>query len=246
MRFGYKLTDQNDLAKTAILADYDQALCGVAIAEMFDGKGSVILTGLDIVGRVGVDPVADRMLVNLIHYMGGDEGHAKYPLVKGTIKWGDFQSENGVISGPVYGFFRNTKWLVPPTDPNGAPIPQDKSAWNTKPGDQFVPDGIRPRGPYTYSFNCAPKDTDKTAKTGTGIFFATIPSGRRTVVSKVRNPSKDASEIVVEVNGKKGETTKIPAGQTTTIRSSIPNGATDVGVRYTGEKDLVIEETSFQ
>jgi hypothetical protein len=246
MRFGYKVTEQNDLSKIAILANYDQALSGIAVGEMFDGKGSVILTGLDIVGRVGIDPVADRMLVNLVHYMGGDEGHAKYPLVKDTIKWGDFQSENGVISGNLCGIFRNTKWLVPPTDPDAKSLPQSQAAWNTKPGDQFVPDGIRPRGPYTYSFNCAPKDTDKNAKTGTGIFYVTIPSGRRTVVSKVRNPSKDAGELVVEVNGKKGEATKIPAGQTVTIRSSIPGGATDIGVRYTGEKDLVIEETSFE
>jgi hypothetical protein len=212
---------------------------------MFHGKGSVMLVGLDIVSRAGIDPVADRTLANLVSYMAGSE-HPVHPLVKEPIKWGDFATEMGAISGPICGFFRNTEWLVPPTDPDAKPITKAQGAWNTRPGDQFVPSGIRPRGKYTYSFNCSPKDADKDAKTGSGIFYVTVPSGRKAVVSKVRNPSHETVAIDIEVNGKKGEATKIPAGKTVTIRSAIPGGATEIGVRYTGDKDLVIEETSFQ
>jgi hypothetical protein len=38
MRFGYMLTRGDDLKHTAILADYDQALQGIALAEMFQGE----------------------------------------------------------------------------------------------------------------------------------------------------------------------------------------------------------------
>lgn len=247
VHFGYTVASADDVGKIAILADYDQALDGIAAGEMFDSKGSVLLVGFDLVHRTGLDPIADRMLENLVRYMASDEPHSKYPLVKNAIKWGDFASECGVLTGSIGGIFRNTEWLVPPTDPTATPLPKSQGAWNTKPGDQFVPSGIRPRGPYTYSFNCAPKDTDKNAKNGSGIFFVTVPSGRRTVVSRVRNPSsRESSELEVEVNGRKGEATNIPAGKTITIHTSIPDGATDLGVRYSGGKDLVIEETSFQ
>ena len=39
VRFGFKLTRQDDLGRIAVLADYDSAFEGVAIAEFFDGKG---------------------------------------------------------------------------------------------------------------------------------------------------------------------------------------------------------------
>jgi hypothetical protein len=37
----------------------------------------------------------------------------------------------------------------------------------------------------------------------------------------------------------------IRAGQTAELRSSTPGGATDVSVRYTGAKTLVLLETAF-
>ena len=39
---------------------------------------------------------------------------------------------------------------------------------------------------------------------------------------------------------------KIPAGKTITIRTPIPKGVTELSIRYTGHKQLVILETSFE
>jgi hypothetical protein len=63
---GFKLQRAESLARTAILADYDRGLEGVALCEMFDGAGSVILSGFDLVNRAGLDPAADRLLANLV------------------------------------------------------------------------------------------------------------------------------------------------------------------------------------
>lgn len=40
--------------------------------------------------------------------------------------------------------------------------------------------------------------------------------------------------------------TIIPAGEMLTLRSSLPAGATEVSVRYTGPKTLVLLETAFE
>jgi hypothetical protein len=246
MRFGYKLTKPDDLGKIAVLADYDRGLEGIALAEMFDGKGSVLLCGLDLIGRIGVDPVADRILSNMLAYMTSDTAkHDPHPFIKDPIRWGDFATEHGLIGSPVYGFFYNTDWTPPPTEPDAKPLSDAGGGWNTKPSDQFLPRGMRPRGPFTYTFNCGPRDGTKSAE-GTGIFWATIPSGRNKVVTKVRNDGKEVMKLRVNVNDGKPVEHDVPAGETITITAPIPSKSTDVSVRYTGNRELIILETAFQ
>jgi hypothetical protein len=212
---------------------------------MFDGSGSILLSGFDVVRRNGVDPVADRMLVNMVSYMAGSTAHEVHPRVTSTIKWGDFASERGVIGGPIYGLFRNTDWQTPPTDPKAKPLSDAEGAWNTRPGDQFLPHGVRPRGPYHYTFNCSPRDDEPKNPNGSGVFYATIPSGRRHVVTRVKNATTRPASLRVDVNGVQGKTVTVPVKKTATIRTPIPGGATNVGVRYTGGKELIVLDTGF-
>ena len=245
IRSGFRLSTPDDLKNVAVLADYDQGLSAVALAEMFEGKGSVMLCGFGIKARQGIDPVADRLRQNLVAYMGSDEPHQRHPLVKQPIRWGDGASQQGVISGPINGLFVNTMWLPPPTEPDAKPITKAQGGWNTRPSDQFVPHGVRPRGPFSYTFNCAPRDGEKDSKIGSGIFYATTPAGRTKIVNKVENPTKEAAELKVEVNGRATSAT-IPPGKTIDVEAPIREGATDVGVRFTGDKELVILETRFE
>ena len=60
------------------------------------------------------------------------------------------------------------------------------------------------------------------------------------------NPTTHATALRVDVNDAQGKTVTIPIKATLTIDTLIPNGVTDVGVRYTGGKELVILETSFR
>ena len=243
VNYGFKLTNPDDLKNVAILADYDQGLSGVALCEMFQGKGSVMLCAFGLKSRAGIDPVADRLRANLINYMASDKAHQKYPLVKEPIRWGDYATHQGTISGPINGFWINTIWLAPPTDPDGTPLPKNQVSWNTRPSDQFVPHGIRPRGQFSYTFNNAPRDADKDAN-GSGILFATVPQGRKGLVTKVENPTSAAAELKIEINGATSSKS-IDAGATIHITTPLPDER-DLGVRYSGDKGLVILESDFR
>src|SRR5690606_32626883 len=48
---GFILEDKNDVAHTAILANYSVGLEGIALAEIFKGKGSVLISGFDLLNR---------------------------------------------------------------------------------------------------------------------------------------------------------------------------------------------------
>jgi hypothetical protein len=148
---GFRLTNAKDLSHTAIIANYDRGLEAIAVAEMFDGKGSVTMTSFELVPRAGRDPVADRVLKNLVAYVTGAEGHEVQPLVEQPIVWGNYPTERGVVVEPLGGLAINCRWQKPPTAPDAKPLPDNEGAWNTRPGDGFLPHGRRVLGPWTYT-----------------------------------------------------------------------------------------------
>lgn len=241
---GFKLTRDEDLSRVAVLADYDRGLEGVALAEFFDGRGSVIFTGLDLIPRAGLDPVADHMLENLVRYLVSPD-HETQPLIEKPIVWGDYASERGVITGPVNGLVYNCRWVTPPGAAGAKPMADNGGAWNTHPGNPFVPVGVRAVGPYGWSTGSSPREESK-EPTGVGEFCCRVPAGRKVVVNKVQNVTKESLALTVSVNGGKEPAASVPAGQTITVRSRIPGGATDLTVNYAGDKRLVILETAFE
>ena len=83
--------------------------------------------------------------------------------------------------------------------------------------------------------------------TGTGVFWASLPSGRKVALTKVKNPTTRPAQLAIAINGKAAASpTTIAAGQTMELRSPLPAGATDVSVSYTGTKTLVLLETTFE
>jgi hypothetical protein len=244
---GFKLTGPEALARTAILADYDRGLEGVALCEMFDGKGSVILSGFDLVNRAGLDPAADRLLANLLAYLAGSDPHAVHPLIEQPIQWGNYPTERGVVCGSLNGLIVNAEWLAPPTNPSATPLSANTGSWNMDPGSQFVPRGRNPFGPYGYSTAASLRNLNPDSAVGEGVFWASFPAGRTTVVTKVKNPATGPGKLTITINGKTavGPATIAP-GQTVDLRSPLPAGATGVSVRFTGTKTLVLQETRFE
>lgn len=74
-----------DLSNVAILANYSRALSATALSEIFMGKGSVLLSGFDLINHCGIDPVADKLLSNILHYMVIDKKHEPYVAVSDSI-----------------------------------------------------------------------------------------------------------------------------------------------------------------
>lgn len=243
---GLRWTGPEALANCAVLADYDRGLEGVALAEVFDGKGSVIYCGFDLIRRVRLDPAADRLLGNLVHYLASASRHERYPLIEQPIRWGDYATERGLVCGSLNGLIVNTEWAPGEYQTAGDGLPPNTGSWNMRPGDQFVPAGRNPFGLYSYTTGSSLRDLNRETAIGSGIFYARIPSGRTVMVSRASNPGTRSATLEVAIAGAPPDRLELPPGQTRSLRSLLPAGATEVSVRYTGEKTLVLRETAFE
>jgi beta-galactosidase len=243
---GFQMHDAEALRDCAVLADYDRGLEGIALAEFFSGKGSIILCGLDLANRAGLDPIADRLLLNLENYLMSEEGHERFPLILHAIRWGDFPTEAGVVCGSLNGLLVNTVW-VPPSAGNGfKPMPPNSGSWNMAPGDQFVPQGRNPFGPFTYSTGSSLKDLDPGSSNGTAVFYARIPHTIRSTVSEVRNPAQSEGMLRIQLNEAQSVEFKIAPDSTATCRVPLEKNSGIIRVRFTGPKTLVLLETRFE
>src|SRR5690606_23634097 len=105
---GYVPEHKQDMAQMAVLGNYGVALEGIAVSEIFDGRGSALVCGMDLANRNGLDPVSDRLLMNMIGYMSERKiSHDKYPLITDKIPWGDYSSEEGLLTGVNSGLLVN-------------------------------------------------------------------------------------------------------------------------------------------
>ncbi|MEP6673676.1 MAG: glycoside hydrolase family 2 TIM barrel-domain containing protein [Ferruginibacter sp.] len=102
---GFTFQNKDDVGSTAILANYSSGLQGVALAEQFQEKGSILICGLDIANRISIDPVAAKILVNIINYTTSNFGHDKYQLITAPIMWGEYETEKGNCNRFVQRFF---------------------------------------------------------------------------------------------------------------------------------------------
>ena len=252
---GFVATNPATLGRAAILANYDHGLEGIALAELFDEKGgSAMVSGFDLVSRSGVDPVADRMLANLVRYMGSADAHVPTQLVADRITWGDYASEHGLVTGVYNGLLVNTEPVVPADLKTKYPVTVDAqgfwfaggtSGWNTKPAIQYEGKGRRPFGPYTFTTGGSLQVDKAAGNTGEGRVWLRIPEGRTTMLTTIQNPAADALELELTVNGAP-QRVKIPAGQTITAESTVKGGAQPLLISFRGDRRLVLVSTEFR
>jgi len=249
---GYVPVDKKDLQHIAVLGNYGVALEGITIAEIVDGKGSVILCGLDLVNRTSLDPVADRMLINLVSYMGNGQKHELYPLITGPIVWGDYTSEKGLLTGVNSGLMVHGVPRIPANIKSKISVTKEgnrflglQGGFNTRPGVQYVAHGRRMYGPYTLrGFGNVPEPVDTTNNIGEGYFWCSIPAGKKMASTIVWNQSDEPLVITIKVNDGQEVSKEIKAGETTTI--DCPTNATTVKMQFTGDRRLVLLQTSFK
>jgi hypothetical protein len=250
---GFVLTDRAQLGRVAVLANYDHGLEGVALAELFGDHGSVLMSGLDVVHRAGLDPVADRMLANMVRYMASGAAHEPAPLVTAPITWGDYASERGLVTGIYSGLVLHTVPVVPEGLRARYPVRMDAEGfvqaggaggWNTKPAIQYVPAGRRPFGPYEFTLGGAVHLPPEHGPAGEGRFWVRVPGDRTRMLTTVTNPADEplALEIVV---GDSAQLETIPAGATVELASPLPGGGT-LGITYRGDRRLVLRRTEFR
>jgi hypothetical protein len=250
---GFVLENKNAIASTAILADYGPALDGIAIAEMFQGKGSVLLCAFDMAHRAGTDPVADRLLKNLVAYAGTESLHKAYPLINSPIIWGDYASERGLITGINSGLLVNGKPRLVGSyskiplviSKEGYEFAGHRGGFNSRPGIQYVPYGRRPFGPYHLrGFGNIPEPDNKNNNVGQGIFWCSVPPGKTSSVTLVWNPAKQPLTIRIKINDKKEVSRQIMPGEKAVV--NCPVNATNIKMTFTGDRRLVLLQTAFE
>src|SRR5205814_578915 len=94
---------------------------------------------------------ADRLLLNLVAYAASLSVHQVHPVIDKPIHWGDYPTEQGVVCGSLNGLLVNAEWMASPAHPSAEGLPPNTGAWNMLPGEQFVPRGRNPFGPFGYS-----------------------------------------------------------------------------------------------
>ena len=249
---GFVLQNKNDIGSTAVLADYGPALDGIAVAEMFDGKGSVLLCGLDLVHRADIDPVADRIMKNIIAFTASRYEHEKYVLINSPVIWGDYASERGILTGINSGLLLNGKPRLTGSyskihlviDKEGNEFAGHGGGFNTQPGLQYVPFGRRPFGPYHLrGFGDIPYPDKENNNIGEGTFWCSISAGKTKASTIVWNPSDENLVINISVNSQKVHK-EIKAGEKVIV--DCPVNSTNIKMSFNGDRRLVLLQTSFE
>jgi hypothetical protein len=248
---GFNLQERDDVAQTAILANYSSGLQAIALAEQFQGKGSILLCGLDIARRTSLDPIAARLLLNMLNYATSDEGHERYQLITSPVIWGEYETEKGIVTDLYSGFLVNsTPRVAPDYLGKGIVVTKEgyqlaggnRSGFNSRPGIQYVANGRRPFGPFVQSFGGQPIPDKDTAE-GTGKFWCRIPEGQNMASSLVWNPGDEALTIRIKVNGLPEVHHTISPGERVSVKT--PVDSSNVNITYMGDRRLVILETAF-
>jgi hypothetical protein len=250
---GFVLTDPSKLDRAAVLANYDHGLEGIALAELFDGTGSALVTGINVVDRSGADPVADRLLANLVRYMGSPDAHQASQLVDGKITWGDYGSEHGAVTGIYNGLIVNTVPIVPAelqkkypvsVDSEGFAFAGGNGGWNTKPAIQYVAHGRRPFGPYSFTTGGS-VTTGKNTGAGEGRVWLRIPEGRTTMITTIENPVSTPLELDLTLDGR-AQRVRVAGNATMTVETPVTASAAPHAIGFKGDRRLVILTTEFK
>ena len=249
---GFIPANKEDIQSIAVLGNYGVGLEGIAIAEIFNGKGSVLVCGTDWASRAGIDPVADRLLLNMLRYMSDNQQHEKYPLVTAPIVWGDYASEKGILTGVNSGLMVHSVPKVPDNSRSKITVTEigDRflgapGGFNTRPGVQYLAHGRRMFGPYILrGFGNVPEPVSPNNNVGEGYFWCRVPAGKTICSTLVWNQADEPLKVEVEINTNYKAEKLIPANAKATVDCSF--SGTELKVFYKGDRRLVLLETNFK
>jgi hypothetical protein len=222
-----KLRDADALGSTAILANFGRGLEHVALAEVFRGKGSVILSGFDFERFVGFDPIADRVLRGIVSYAADDKEHAIVPVAKESTNIGSPSDEDGIVPSE----FRNGLLLEYTKD------------YQVR----------RVAGPFWFNRLCHTKFLDPESKMRSGFMHVRAPAGKTHVVFRARRvPTREnrgkykPEQLIISIGAVKAEET-VAGEEEAEIRIAIPdNEGHPFRVEFHGVSDIGITTMSFE
>ena len=97
-----------DLATCRVWASSERLLSGAAILEVYYGQGSVIISQFRNTERVDDDPIAAKLLANLVKYAASPNHPGAVDLSR-PVKWDVEAFRTGVFVSKSQGFFRTPR-----------------------------------------------------------------------------------------------------------------------------------------
>lgn len=252
---GFILKNKKDIEKTAILANYSVGLEGIALAEIFHGKGSILLSGFDLSSRNSVDPVADRLLSNLVRYMTDIYSHEKYIYIDSPIIWGEYETENGLLTGiysglmlnsrpALFGSYENLPLILLP---DGHLFGEKGGGWNNAAGKEYVPYGRRMFGPYFHrDFGGVPFPLDTATRIGEGTFWCQVPDRTSKMETLIWNQAKEDLPVNFKINDEELTSATVGPGEYKVLQTPVKSNQTNLKVSLRGDRRIVILQTSFR
>jgi len=223
-----------DLKSARVWAACDQLLGGWAMVELYEGKGSVLLSQFRLVERVQHDPVAARLLSNLITYCASNKSLGVLDLTK-PIRWDQDAFRAGAFESPLQGFLPHSRTYSHAGTSKG------------RLGDDHRIDGATLVGDYTITANGWLRPVPDPTKDGWGIFFGQISRPVAKFAVRLRNPGNTPAKIELKLDGKTvGSAVSLDAGEDKTIEWPCARKPGPVEVELRGDQRLVILKTCFQ
>lgn len=239
--------------------DFADTVCRIPAAQihgMFDRSenttlGSVFISGLEVAARAFTDPVAARLLVNMVHYAASHDAHHPSPMVTGfdpdsaspvTIAWGDYFSENGTVSGTRNGMVVHTEKVdvVAPGATESQVVPR---------GRQLLK--------FAFSGTCHLEDLEPTTNTAAGTVFLRVGGTRSIakVTTVVENPARTSANISITAGpgalsgttgGRACAATVPPVASLAIECSLVLRADRSVKLVFEGDKGLVLVNSTFE
>ncbi|MCC6483469.1 MAG: hypothetical protein IT209_01375 [Armatimonadetes bacterium] len=228
-----RLTKLEDLRSTRVWAATDQMLTSAALMEIYEGRGSVLLSQFACADRAGFDPAASQLLANLIEYALGDADPGSLDLSQ-PIQWGLSAFREGALVTNLQGFL--------PYSPTYA---HDGSSKGRLASDHRI-DGVTLVGTYHFTSNGWLRPIPDPKAEAWGVFFGRLPSPVSSFSATVRNVSRRSESLRLLLDHTEaGSAATIPAGGSKTVRWPVSHAAGDVRVELRGGQSLVITRTQF-
>lgn len=223
-----KLRDAEALGTTAVLANFGRGLEYLGLAEVFRGEGSVILSGFDFERFVGFDPIAGKLLRNVITYAADAQQHTIVPMAKSITNIGSPSDEDG---------------LVPCEFQNGLLLEYTKDDYQVR----------RIAGPFWFNRLCHTKLIDPENKVRRGFLHVRPPEGATEAVFHVRrvktseNRGKYEPEELTVSLGDVQVKENIAGEEEVEIRMPLPESREQaLRIEFAGTADMGISTMSFE
>ncbi len=229
-----KPTTVTDLRSARVWAACDQLLGGAAMVELYQGKGSVLLSQFRLVERVKDDPIAAKLLSNLISYCASGKSPGMLDLTK-PIRWDQDAFRAGAFESPKQGFLPHS------------PVYKHDGNSKGRLGDDHRIDGATLVGDYTITANGWLRPVPDPTAEGWGIFYGQLSRPVTRLTVRLHNPGDTAAKIALKLDGKPiGSPISVAPGDNHSIEWPCPRKPGPVEVELRGDQRLVITETYFE